>query len=156
MEEVSSESISESPESASPPTSSETEEGEDHPSEDEEDHSEEHSDLSGLTKVQLLKLLKDKIHHEAVLKLDKLAHEIKAAFDDLVAKDTELALEKFKAEGGAEDDFEYRIHEEEKEFNKVFNDFRYQLNTLRKEAERQKEKNLFVKNELLNKLRDVS
>lgn len=155
LEEVSSESISESPESASPPTSSETEEGEDHPSEDEEDHSEEHSDLSGLTKVQLLKLLKDKIHHGAVLKLDKLAHEIKAAFDDLVAKDTELALEKFKAEGGSEDDFEYRLHEEEKEFNKVFNDFRYQLNTLRKEAERQKEKNLFVKNELLNKLREL-
>ncbi|MFL0684440.1 MAG: DUF349 domain-containing protein [Algoriphagus aquaeductus] len=56
---------------------------------------------------------------------------------------------------GAEDDFEYRLHEEEKEFNKVFNDFRYQLNTLRKEAERQKEKNLFVKNELLNKLREL-
>ncbi|MBC6368071.1 DUF349 domain-containing protein [Algoriphagus sp. AK58] len=123
--------------------------------EEEEEHGEDHPDLSGLTKAQLLKLLKDKIHHGAILKLDKLAHEIKAAFDELVAKDTEMALEKFKADGGAEVDFEYRLHEEEKEFNKVFNDFRYQLNSLRKEAEKQKEKNLLAKNELLNKLRDL-
>lgn len=122
---------------------------------EEEEHSEEHIELIGLTKVQLLKLLKDKIHHIPVLKLDKLAHEIKAAFEELVSKDKEEALNKFKAEGGAEDDFEYRQHEEEREFFKVFNEFRYQLNSLRKEAEKQKERNLLAKNELLNKLRDL-
>jgi hypothetical protein len=123
--------------------------------EEEEDHSNDPVELSGLTKVQLLKLLKDKIHTIPVLKLDKIAHEIKAAFDELTGKDKEEALNKFKSEGGAEDDFEYRQHEEEREFLKVFNDFRYQLNSLRKEAERQKEKNLSAKTELLNKLRDL-
>ncbi|GAA0880055.1 hypothetical protein GCM10009119_30250 [Algoriphagus jejuensis] len=123
--------------------------------EDEEDHSDEHIELADLTKVQLLKLLKDKIQHTAVLKLDKLAHEIKAAFEELVSKDKDEALNKFKAEGGAEDDFEYRQHEEEREFFKVFNDFRYQINSLRKEAEKQKEKNFTAKNELLNKLREL-
>ncbi len=122
---------------------------------EEEDHSDEHIELAGLTKVQLLKLLKDKIHHTPILKLDKVAHEIKAAFDELASKDKEEALAKFKADGGAEDDFEYRQHEEEREFFKVFNDFRYQINSLRKEAEKQKEKNLTAKNELLNKLRDL-
>lgn len=121
--------------------------------EEEEDHTPE--DLSGLTKSQLLHLLKDKLQHGAVLKLDKLAHEIKAAFDDLVAKDTEVALQKFKSEGGSEDDFQYRFQEEDREFNKIFNDFRHQLNSLRKEAEKQKERNLQLKTELLNKLRDL-
>ena len=121
--------------------------------EEEEEHTPE--DLSGLTKTQLLHLLKDKLQHGVSLKLDKLAHEIKAAFDDLVAKDTEVALLKFKSEGGAEDDFQYRFKEEDREFNKLFNDFRHQLNSLRKEAEKQKERNLQLKTELLNKLRDL-
>lgn len=125
----------------------------DEATEEEDDHSPE--DLSGLTKSQLLHLLKDKLQHGVSLKLDKLAHEIKAAFDDLVAKDTEAALLKFKSEGGSEDDFQYRYHEEEREFNKLFNDFRHQLNSLRKEAEKQKERNLQLKTELLNKLRDL-
>jgi hypothetical protein len=123
--------------------------------EEEEEHTDEHVELGGLTKVQLLKLLKDKIQHSSILKLDKLAHEIKAAFDELVNKDKEEALAKFKADGGSADDFEYRQHEEEREFSKTFNDFRYQLNSLRKEAERLKEKNLTAKTELLNKLREL-
>ena len=121
--------------------------------EEEEDHTPE--DLSGLTKSQLLHLLKDKLQHGVSLKLDKLAHEIKAAFDDLVAKDTEGALQKFKSEGGSEDDFQYRFQEEDKEFNKLFNDFRHQVNSLRREVEKQKERNLQLKTELLNKLRDL-
>ncbi|WP_084454426.1 DUF349 domain-containing protein [Algoriphagus terrigena] len=122
---------------------------------EEEDHSDEHIELVGLSKIQLLKILKDKINHTPILKLDKVAHEIKAAFEELVSKDKEEALNKFKAEGGAEDDFEYRQHEEEREFFKVFNDFRYQINSIRKEAEKQKEKNLTAKTDLLNKLRDL-
>ncbi|WP_111669798.1 DUF349 domain-containing protein [Algoriphagus litoralis] len=124
-------------------------------SEQEEDHTDEPVELAGLTSIQLLKLFKDKIQNLPVLKLDKIAHEIKGAFDDLMAKEKEEALTKFKAEGGTEDEFEYRANEEEREFLKLFNDFRYQLNSQRKEAERQKEKNLTSKNELLNKLRDL-
>jgi hypothetical protein len=131
-------------------TEEETEEA-DH----EEDHSDEPVELAGLTTVQLLKLLRDKIQNLPILKLDKIAHEIKAAFDDLIGKEKEEALAKFKAEGGTEEEFEYRHHEEEREFLKLFNDFRYQLNSQRKEAERQKEKNLSSKTELLNKLRDL-
>jgi hypothetical protein len=123
--------------------------------EEEEEAAEEHIELSGLGKAQLLKLLKDKIHQSSIVKLDKLAHEIKAAFDDLAGKDREEALNKFKAEGGNEDDFEYRQPDEDREFLKTFNDFRYQLNSQRKEAEKQKEKNLAEKTDLLNKLREL-
>ena len=121
----------------------------------EEESEEEHIDLSGLTKIQLLNLLKEKIATKPVSSLDKLAHDIKLAFEELVAKDKEEALGRFINEGGAEDDFEYRLHEEEREFNKIFNEFRFQLNQIRREAEKQKEKNLEIKNELLNQLREL-
>lgn len=124
-------------------------------SEHEEDHSNDPVELSGLSSIQLLALFRDKIQNTPILKLDKAAHEIKSAFDELISKEKEEALTKFKADGGTEEEFEYRQHEEEREFLKLFNDFRYQLNSLRKEAERQKEKNLTTKTELLNKLRDL-
>jgi hypothetical protein len=143
-------SESDAPAEAENKTESVSEEGE-----EEEDHSDEQIELSGLAKAQLLKLLKDKIHQSPLLKLDKLAHEIKAAFDELVGKDKDEALAKFKAEGGNEDDFDYRQPDDEREFLKTFNDFRYQLNSQRKEAEKQKEKNLAEKTELLSKLREL-
>ena len=124
-------------------------------SEEEEDHSEENIDLSVLSKAQLINLLKDKISHGNILRIDKLVHEIKAAFDELVNKDKEEALSKFKEESDSEDDFEYRASEEEREFNKHYFEYRNQLGSLRKEAERQKEKNLAVKTDLLNRLRDL-
>lgn len=123
--------------------------------EEEEDHSEEHIDFSHLSKAQLVNLLKDKISHGNIVRIDKLVHDIKAVFDELVNKDKEEAFSKFKEEGGSEDDFEFRPSDEEREFNKYYFEYRNQLGSLRKEAERQKEKNLAVKTELLNKLRDL-
>ncbi len=157
IEEVSAaaESVEESAVVDAPEVNTAVSESQEEGSEEEEDHGDEHVELAGLSKIQLVKLLKDKVQHGQILKLDKLAHEIKSAFDELVSKVKEEALAKFKADGGSEDDFSYRQQEEEREFSKIFNDFRYQLNSLRKEAEKQKEKNLTAKNELLNKLRDL-
>jgi len=153
--EISAEETSEVIGAAVETVENDTKETDSEDSEHEEDHSDEPVELSGLTSVQLLKLLKDKIQNTPILKLDKIAHEIKTAFDELISKEKEEALTKFKADGGTEEEFEYRHHEEEREFLKIFNDFRYQLNSVRKEAERQKEKNLTTKTELLNKLRDL-
>ncbi len=122
---------------------------------EEEDHHEEHVDLTGLSKVQLVKVLKDKLHAANVLKIDKLVHEIKAAFDELTSKEKDEARTKFKSEGGEDDDFDFRPSEEEKEFNRYYQDYRHQLTSVRKEAERQKEKNLLDKSALLDKLREL-
>jgi hypothetical protein len=112
-------------------------------------------DLSGLSKVQLFELLKDKLSRGVGLSLDKFVHEIKAAFDELVHKEREEALQLFLADGGTADDFAFRGSELDREFNTVFSNFRSQLHAIRKEAERQKEKNLLAKTELLNKLREL-
>ncbi|SDC81270.1 protein of unknown function [Algoriphagus faecimaris] len=124
--------------------------------ETEEDHSEEELDLTGLDKSQLLEVLKDKVKGEtAVMKIDRVVNEIKAAFDEFTSKEREEAFEKFKAEGGVEDDFDFRPSEEEREFNQYYFEFRKQVSTLRKEAERQKEKNLETKTDILNRLREL-
>jgi len=134
-------------------TSSNESSSEESDEEEEEEHQEE-IDLSSLTKTQLVQLLKEKVQHGNVLKMDKTVHEIKSAFDEFVHKEREEALSKFKEEGGSEDDFDFKPSEEEKSFDKYYYEFKKQVNTIRKDAEKQKEANLAAKTELLNKLRE--
>ena len=112
-------------------------------------------DLSGLSKLQLFNLLQEKVSQGVAIKLDKVVFEIKAAFDELTYKEREDALQTYLAEGGTADDFAFRGSDIDREFNSLVSNFRNQLNSLRKEAERQKEKNLVAKTELLNKLREL-
>jgi len=121
--------------------------------EEEDDHSEE--EISSLSKNALLVFLQKKVQGNNPFKLDKVVHEIKAAFDEFTNKEKEEALEKFKAEGGTDDDFDFRPSDEEREFNTHYYEFKKQLGNLRKEAERQKDTNLQLKTDLLNKLRDL-
>jgi hypothetical protein len=127
------------------------------PEADESIVEEEHApiDLSGLSKVELLDLLKEKLADGISAKMDKFVHELKAAFDEISTKEREEALQLFLGDGGIADDFSFRGTEVDKEFNSIYNNFRHQLSSLRKEAERQKEKNLQAKTELLNKLREL-
>jgi hypothetical protein len=122
--------------------------------EEEDDHSEE-EEISSLSKKALLVFLQKKVQGNNPFKLDKVVHEIKAAFDEFTNKEKEGALEKFKAEGGTDDDFDFRPSDEEREFNTHYYEFKKQLGNLRKEAERQKDSNLQLKTDLLNKLRDL-
>ncbi|MEP0714256.1 MAG: DUF349 domain-containing protein, partial [Algoriphagus sp.] len=108
-------------------------------SEEEEDLHEEDLDISSLSKIELVALLKSKVKQDNIYRIDKLVHEIKVAFDEFTHKEKEEALDKFKAEGGAEDDFDFRPSDEEKEFNTYYFEYRHQLGALRKEAEKQKE-----------------
>jgi len=112
-------------------------------------------DLSGRSKAQLLDLVKEKINSPNALKSDKIIQEIKNSFDELFHKEREEALQQFLGEGGISDDFEFRSSPIDKEFNALVNDFKKQVYALRKEAEKQKEKNLVAKTELLNRLREL-
>ncbi|WP_296701199.1 DUF349 domain-containing protein [Algoriphagus sp.] len=145
--------ISDANESKIEEVSSNEESSDDDSEEEDEDHQDE-IDFSSLSKIQLVKLLKEKVQQGNVLKMDKIVHEIKSAFDEFVHKERDEALIKFKEEGGAEDDFDFKPSEEEKEFNKYYYEFKKQVNTIRKDAEKQKDANLAAKTELLNKLRE--
>lgn len=133
---------------------SDSEEEDEH---EEEDHdSEEELDLEGLGKAALVKLVKEKtLHSSNLLKIERIINEIKSAFDDITHKERDEALEKFKAEGGAEDDFDFRPSDEEREFNKYYYEYKTRVSGIRKEAEKVKERNLELKNEILDKLREL-
>lgn len=153
---VTPEIVAESPDPVAPSNEDDTKESDsDSENEEEEDDHSEEEDISSLSKKALLALLQRKIHGNNPFKLDKLVHEIKAAFDEFTNKEKEEALEKFKTEGGTDDDFDFRPSDEEREFNTHYFEFKKQLGNLRKEAERQKDTNLQLKTELLNKLRDL-
>jgi hypothetical protein len=123
--------------------------------EESDDHSGENIEISSLSKMELIALLKIKSQAVNPFKMDKLVHEIKGAFEEFTNKEKEEALEKLKSEGGTADDFDFKPSDEEKEFNVYYFEFKKQLGNLRKETERQKESNLNLKTELLNKLRDL-
>ncbi|NVJ87757.1 MAG: DUF349 domain-containing protein [Algoriphagus sp.] len=159
-EPVKEESEVESSSAAPEEVTSEQDTGEDESSEDEhedDDHdSDEELDLEGLGKAALVKLIKEKVHHESnLLKIDRIINEIKAAFDEITHKERDEALEKFKADGGAEDDFDFRPSDEEREFNKYYYEYKTRVSAIRKEAEKVKERNLELKNQLLDKLREL-
>ncbi len=137
-------------------TSDETESDLDGEVEEEgDDHSGENLEISSLSKMELVALLKINSQAANPFKMDKLVHEIKGAFEEFTNKEKEEALEKFKSEGGTADDFDFKPSDEEKEFNSYYFEFKKQLGNLRKETERQKESNLNLKTDLLNKLRDL-
>ncbi|WP_339698986.1 DUF349 domain-containing protein [Algoriphagus aquimarinus] len=154
-EVVSEEKTKEEVVSAEPAAASNSEEEDTSEENEEEEHHEEETDVSVLSKIELVALLKSKVKQDNIYRIDKLVHEIKAAFDEFTHKEKEEALENFKADGGVEDDFDFRPSDEEKEFNTYYYEYRHQLGALRKEAEKQKESNFTAKNELLNKLREL-
>jgi hypothetical protein len=130
---------------------------EDHLLEDEHptDEEEAHVDYSDYSKIQLLKALKEVVETGNLLKIESAVNEIKSHYDDIFNKEKSTALEQYKVSGGAEDDFQYRPDEEDREFFGVYHNFKTKKTEIIKDLEKQKEKNLIAKNQILDKLREL-
>lgn len=122
---------------------------------DEDDSEDDEVDLTSLGKTELLVLLKEKVALPTASKIDRLINEIRKAYQALAQEEKDQALVKFKEEGGLEDDFDFQPSDEDKMFDVFYFEHRRKVNTARKEAEKQKEKNLELKNEILDKLREL-
>lgn len=119
--------------------------------EDEEDH--EEVDYSELSKEELVELIKALGKDDNIQKADRIARELKPIFDEIKEKERSAALEKFIAEGGAEEDFDYKYDELVNRFDANFKLIRDRRSKLIREKEEQKETNLKRKQEILEKLR---
>ena len=129
-----------------------------HEDDSEENHEigeDSHIDYSNYSKKQLLAAFKELLSTESFLKNDAPLLEIKSHFEEIFNHEKEEALNTFLANGGNADDFEYRPTDEDKAMFVVFNDFRERKSVFFKEQERQKEKNLFAKNQILDRLREL-
>lgn len=124
----------------------------------EELHADEHEeeiDYSTLPKESLLEEITKLSKEENGYKKGKTFFAIKNAYDAIFNNEKELALSKFIEDGGDKDDFEYKLDEVSTNFDayyKLIKDRRFQNG---KELEKQKEKNLVLKNDLLEKLREL-
>ncbi len=132
----------------------------DHESNEEEGSSTEEEepeelDYSNYSKKELVAALKELISSGKLLKIDGTVAEIKNYFDKIFNKEKEEALQDFVDIGGNSDDFQFRTSDEDKIFFALYNDFREKKSQFLKEQEKQKEKNLHAKNQILDKLREL-
>lgn len=119
-----------------------------------EEHGHEHiSDLSQLSKEDLLKMLESMKLDENLSKASAMLKQIKYHYDHLLEVEKNDALSKFLANGGEETDFDYRRDNVSLKFDKQYDQLRHKLSEHFLNLEKDKEKNLTKKNELLDKLR---
>jgi len=119
---------------------------------DDDDH---HVDYSNFSKKQLIDALKEISHKENLIKEDNTVQEIKNHYDEYYNAEKAEAKKAFLDKEGDPDEFQYRHSEEDREFFKLYNDFKAKRTHQIKELERSKEKNLAEKNNLLQQLRDL-
>ena len=118
-----------------------------------EDDEHRHVDYSNYHKPQFVALIKDLSRENNFRKVDNILKEIKPFYDDIREKERQAALEKFKADGGEPDDFEFKGDELDNVFDahlKLIRDRRAQYF---RQQEEQKTDNLRKKQELIEKLR---
>jgi hypothetical protein len=125
--------------------------------EEEEQEEEEHEeiDYSNFSKKELTAALKELVATGKYLKIENAIADIRSHFDEIFNKEKEVALKDFIDNGGIQDDFEYRTTNEDKIFFAAYNDFREKKSNFLKDQEKQKEKNLYAKNQILDKLREL-
>lgn len=118
-----------------------------------EDDEHKHIDYSSYSKSQIVALVKDLAKENNFKKTDAVLKEVKPLFDDIREKEKSAALEKFTAEGGDAQDFDYKGDDLDNAFDthlKLIRDHRTQYF---RQQEEQKSDNLRKKLELIEKLR---
>lgn len=118
-----------------------------------EDDDHRHVDYSNYSKQQFVDLVKELSRENNFKRIDSVLKEIKPLYDDIHEKERLAALEKFKANGGEADDFDYKGDELDNAFDanlKLIRDRRAQYF---RQQEEQKNDNLRKKQDLIEKLR---
>jgi hypothetical protein len=98
---------------------------------------------------------------ESLLKEDdfsqvgRILKEIKKPFDELAHQERKEAYDKYVADGGEKDGFEYREDELDRRFHEAYNKLKARKNEYYSSLESRKEQNLKTKLEILEKLREL-
>ncbi len=145
--------VAESPEATKEDSESENDDKhEDHEELHEEDH-EDVIDYTTLSKSDLVKAIGDLSRKQDGFKKGKTIFAIKDAFDAQFGKEKDEALEKFIADGGEKDDFDYKADEDSVKFEEYFKIIKEKRTQNARELEREKDENLKKKTDLLERLR---
>lgn len=121
---------------------------------EEEEEDEAVPDFSHMAKKELVLYMQDLLTLTDVRRADRIAHDIKHHYDELYQHERQDALERFKAEGGEEADFDFHGEELDRKFEELFRKVREQKNRHFSDMQRIREDNLKQKNEVLARLRE--
>ena len=116
---------------------------------------EQHDDFSSYSKEELVKFLEGFNLKENHSKATNFLSLLKGAFDQIVFLEREGALQKFLSEGGAEADFDYKKDVLAVRFEKSFGKIKIDISEHYASIEKSKQKNLEIKNDLLERLRKL-
>ncbi|HYF68512.1 MAG TPA: DUF349 domain-containing protein [Ohtaekwangia sp.] len=124
---------------------------------DAEEHAEEeHVDYSGYTKQQLAQTVKDLIREDNFKRVDHVLREVKPVFDEIRERERAEALSRFIADGGIAEDFDYKGDEHDISLDANFKLLKDRKTQHFRQQEERKVDNLRRKEELLEKLRELS
>lgn len=123
--------------------------------EEEDERETEREDYSAYSKSDLVKASEALVKEENIRQAENKYREVKRYYDGIRAQEMQEALEKFKADGGEEDDFEYKGDELDSRFETAARAFKEKKDRFYAEVEKNREQNLAAKNEVLEKLRKL-
>ena len=119
----------------------------------EQHHENDPVDYSPLSKAELVAVVKELAKENNFGRADAVVKAVKPIFKSIRNKEKAEALERFLADGGVKDDFDYRGDPADQEFDATLKLLRARKNNYFKEQEQVKNENLINKNEILEKLR---
>jgi hypothetical protein len=119
----------------------------------EEEH--EELDFSHLNKEQLLEKALDLANETSFRKVDNALKQLKLEVDKINKAEKEAALEKFLADGGEADSFEWKQDETSKKFFAQYKNLKDKKAKYFDDIEKKKANSLNVKNEALKQLKDL-
>ncbi|MCC9135368.1 DUF349 domain-containing protein [Pontibacter silvestris] len=124
---------------------------------DEEEHEDEddHVDYSQLSINDLRKELNSILKSADARKKHRVINELNRQYDLRFQEERSEALERFKQEGGTDEDFDYHPSTEHQSLEKLLTAYRDARSQERMNAEEQRQRNLQRKQELLTKLREL-
>src|SRR5690606_37733880 len=93
------------------------------PKEEKQEQEEHVVDFHEFSKKQLLDEMKQ-LYAKGDFKSDAVVQELKSVYDENYEKEKDEAYNNFVKEGSSGDDFEYRKSEQDREFFKLYNDFK--------------------------------
>jgi len=121
----------------------------------EESHEEAHLDYTEYNKKQMVQVLESLLKEDDFSQVGRILKEIKKPFDRIVSGERKKAFDAYIADGGEKDGFEYRSDELDNRFNTAYDKLKERRNQYFNSLEKQKESNLNIKLDLLEKLREL-
>ncbi|WP_299464108.1 DUF349 domain-containing protein [uncultured Microscilla sp.] len=123
------------------------------PKEEDQKEEEKEEDYSQYDKDALVALSEQLKEEGDLQKVNRTLNKIKPFFDEITNLEREEALEKFKASGGDEGDFEYKQDENTQAFYNNYKELKSKRSQFIAQQEKQKDENQKTKERLLEEIR---